>query len=143
MDASGDCGDDMLKELYPDTDIPMELIGFLDDEVSVRLLSSSDSRSYISSTGKLEPQREIAKCFRSKLPTSEISEGRKAEGCREPLCSGQKEKSRSFLKVAARRDGYIFFFQVHLDPIRYHHLYSYLAHRSATVTELAKVLQCF
>ena len=34
MDASGDCGDDMLKELYPDTDIPMELIGFLDDEVS-------------------------------------------------------------------------------------------------------------
>ena len=30
---------------------------------------------------------------------------------------------------------------MHLDPIRYHHLYMYLAHRSATVKELAKVFQ--
>ena len=29
--------------------------------------------------------------------------------------------------------------QVHQDPIRYHHLYKYLANRSATVAELSKV----
>ena len=34
VDGSGDCGDDMLKELYPDDDIPDDLIGFLDDKVS-------------------------------------------------------------------------------------------------------------
>ena len=34
VDGSGDCGDDMLKELYPDDDIPEDLIGFLDDKVS-------------------------------------------------------------------------------------------------------------
>ena len=33
MDGSGDCGDDVLKELYPDDDIPEDLIGFLDDKV--------------------------------------------------------------------------------------------------------------
>ena len=33
VDGSGDCGDDMLKELYPDDDIPEDLIGFLDDKV--------------------------------------------------------------------------------------------------------------
>lgn len=38
VDGSGDCGDDMLKELYPDDDIPEDLIGFLDDKVSFFLL---------------------------------------------------------------------------------------------------------
>ena len=33
VDGSGDCGDDVLKELYPDDDIPEDLIGFLDDKV--------------------------------------------------------------------------------------------------------------
>ena len=35
MDGSGDCSDDMLKELYPDDDIPEDLIGFLDDKVTL------------------------------------------------------------------------------------------------------------
>ena len=35
---------------------------------------------------------------------------------------------------------FIIISKVHLDPIQYHHLYMYLAHRSATVKELAKVI---
>ena len=45
VDGSGDCGDDMLKELYPDDDIPDDLIGFLDDKVYFSLPEKKWSRS--------------------------------------------------------------------------------------------------
>ena len=56
VDGSGDCSDDMLKELYPDDDIPEDLIGFLDDKVT---LSREKTGFYLTSLDlELGPKRE-------------------------------------------------------------------------------------
>jgi len=99
VDGSGDCGDDMLKELYPDDDIPDDLIGFLDDKTL-----NWDQR---------ERKEKEAYLFGRYSPIS--------------------------IKPTVLKEVENLYAQVHLDPIRYHHLYMYLAHRSATVEELAKV----
>jgi len=99
VDGSGDCSDDMLKELYPDDDIPEDLIGFLDDKTL-----NWDQR---------ERNEKEAAFFGRYSPIS--------------------------IKPTVLKEVENLYAQVHLDPIRYHHLYMYLAHRSATVKELAKV----
>ena len=61
MDGSGDCGDDVLKELYPDDDIPADLIGFLDDKVFLfqrKVWVLSDLYTCISADLELGPKRK-------------------------------------------------------------------------------------
>ena len=63
-ESSGDqvkCVHVMLKELYPDDDIPEDLIGFLDDKVSFffqKKWSQSDFYTFISSDLELGPKRK-------------------------------------------------------------------------------------